>query len=454
MKPAQKFNYFAAAAVLLQLFASVQDITIANIALPVLAQKFHISNSQSVWIITIYQIIITMLLLPLSALGERTSYRKIFMSGVAVFITGSACCALANGLVMLLCARALAGLGAACVMSVNTAIIRLIYPKKILGRGLALNAMTVAIASGAGPSMAGAILSVANWQWLFLINLPLGIIVLAMAWGRLPLNERNMAGFDWIGAAANALAFGLIFYAIGGFSRHPLPSAILLAIGCAVAFLHIRRQRNQAVPMFPLDLFRGKAFLLSVLTSGSSFVANNMTFVALPFLFYGAWGFSELMTGALMTPWPLATIAVAPFAARFVEKFNPSHLAVSGMAIYALGLLLIISLPATQAEAWSICWRLGICGIGFGLFQTPNNYIMITSTPLNRSGAAAGMQAFTRLSGQTFGAALVGLLFAIGPDSYSSARLCLSIALIFAIIAAIFSFGQTAKNKKAPSPTA
>lgn len=168
-------SYSAIIAILIVLVMTVLDVTVVNVAIPVLAREFGISDSLSVWIVTIYELVITMLLLPLSSLGDKYSYRRTFLIGVVVFTLSSALCAASSNFTWILAARALQGIGAACVMSVNIALTRLIYPKEILGRGLALNSMVIASATAAGPTIAGALLSVASWHWLFLINVPFGI---------------------------------------------------------------------------------------------------------------------------------------------------------------------------------------------------------------------------------------------------------------------------------------
>ncbi|MDE5785675.1 MAG: MFS transporter, partial [Duncaniella sp.] len=168
-------KYIAIIALQIVLVMTVLDVTVVNVALPVLAEKFSISNSSAVWIVTIYQLVITMLLLPVSSIGDLHSYKKTFLFGVALFTLSSAMCAAAGSFTMVIIARAIQGIGAASVMGVNIALVRLIYPREIIGRGMALNAMCIAIATAAGPTIAGAILSIASWHWLFLINIPLGI---------------------------------------------------------------------------------------------------------------------------------------------------------------------------------------------------------------------------------------------------------------------------------------
>ena len=146
-------KYIAVSAILLVLIMTVLDGTLVNVALPVMAESFGVSDSSIVWIVTIYQLMITMLLLPVSSYGDIFSYKKSFMTGVAVFTLSSVLCAASQSFPMILAARALQGIGAACIMGVNIALTRLIYPREILGRGMALNTMVIAVATASGPTL-------------------------------------------------------------------------------------------------------------------------------------------------------------------------------------------------------------------------------------------------------------------------------------------------------------
>ncbi len=439
-------RYIAVLAILIVLVMTVLDVTVVNVALPVIAEKFGISNSNAVWIITIYQLVITMLLLPFSSFGDKYSYRKCFLSGVAVFTVASGLCAASQSFVMIVAARALQGVGAACVMGVNIALTRLIYPRQVLGRGLALNAMVIAIATAAGPTIAGALLSVASWHWLFLVNVPFGIVAFILGKRLLPQNPvKDSSGkYDWVSGLQNAVTFGLIFWAIGNIARKGdiVFNSCILAIGLLVGFLYIRRQRHKESPMLPIDLFRIRLYSLSISTSVCSFIAQNVAMISLPFLFLGNYRFSEITTGLLMTPWPLATMIVSPLASRFVERHNPGATAAAGMAVYAVGILMLLLASPAGISEWDIAWRMAVCGVGFGMFQTPNNIVMVMATPVHRTGGAGGMQSTARLVGQTIGATLVTIVFALSAVELHSVRICLCIALAFAIIAGLFSLSR------------
>ena len=264
-------KYIAVITLQIVLVMTVLDVTVVNVALPVLADKFSISSSSVVWIVTIYQLVITMLLLPVSSIGDLHSYKRTFLIGVAVFTISSALCAMSGNFTMLVVSRAIQGIGAACVMGVNIALVRLIYPREILGRGMALNPMCIAIATAAGPTIAGAILSITSWHWLFLINVPLGIIAFIIGWRLLPQNPvvEHKPRFDWVSAVENMVVFGLVFYALGNFTRKGdlLTSGVMLVAGLTVGAVYFRRQFRHEQPLLPVDLFRNSMYSMSIVTS-------------------------------------------------------------------------------------------------------------------------------------------------------------------------------------------
>lgn len=443
-------KYIAVIALQIVLVMTVLDVTLVNVALPVMASKFHISSSSSIWIITIYQLLITMLLLPVSSIGDLFSYKRIFLIGVVIFTLASAGCAASQNFTMLVVARGVQGVGAACVMGVNIALIRLIYPREILGRGMALNAMCIAIATAAGPTIAGALLSVASWHWLFLINVPLGILAFILGFRLLPQNPPNpdKPKFDLISAVENMVVFGLLFYAIGNLTRKAdvWVSVGMLVVSLTIGIFYVRRQFHHKQPLLPVDLFKNSMYTMSIVTSVCSFIAQTVTMIALPFLYIRSYHFSEITTGLLITPWPLATMIVSPIAARYVERHNPGAVAAVGMGAFIIGVALLL-FPGANLSVWNIAWRMAICGVGFGMFQTPNNIVMVMATPVNRSGGAGGMQSTARLVGQTLGATAVTILFSLTPPTLKAVDYCLILSIGFALVAGIFSYTRTLGHK-------
>lgn len=406
-------KYFGVTAVYCAIMMTVLDGTIINIALPHLCRTFNVTSSSSVLIVNIYQMTITLLLLPFASLGDRYGYRKVFLIGTVIFTAGSLGCALSSGFPQLVAMRIVQAIGAAAVMSVNIALVRMIFPPEKLGRGLGANAMIVSLSTVAGPTLAGAVLSIASWQWLFIIHLPLGTAAFIIGKRLLPGNppsEGRKEPFDKISALACALLLWLVINLIQSFSAHPgyIATASKMVLCIIVGWYLVRRQLRFSNPLLPVDLLRIPLFSMSIVISIASFMANMLAMVSLPF-YLTSLGYDALRTGLLFSPWPIGILITAPIAGRLVERFHGGLLGAIGMTIFAAGFLLLVTMPSSGSEA-DIAWRMLVCGIGFGLFQTPNNVTIASSAPRNRSGAAGGMQGAGRVLGQTIGASLAAII--------------------------------------------
>ncbi|HFL5520761.1 TPA: MFS transporter [Salmonella bongori] len=433
-------RYGAILTIVIGISMAVLDGAIANVALPTIAADLHASPASSIWIVNAYQIAIVVSLLSLSFLGDMFGYRRIYKCGLVIFLLSSLFCALSDSLQMLTLARIAQGFGGAALMSVNTALIRLIYPQRHLGRGMGINSFIVAVSSAAGPTIAAAILSISSWKWLFLINVPLGVIALILAIRFLPANSSHgtKPRFDLPSAVMNALTFGLLITALGGFAQGQSLTLIgaELLILVVVGFFFVRRQLALPVPLLPIDLLRIPLFSLSIGTSICSFCAQMLAMVSLPFYLQNVLGRSEVETGLLLTPWPLATMVMAPLAGYLIERLHAGLLGALGMVVMATGLFALVILPVSPSDL-NIIWPMMLCGAGFGLFQSPNNHTIITSAPRERSGGASGMLGTARLLGQSIGAALVALMLNQFGDS--GTHLSLLVAGILAILAAVVS---------------
>ena len=324
-------------------------------------------------------------------------------------------------------------------MSVNTALVRFVYPSRMHGRGFGHNALVVATAFTFGPTIASAILAIGSWPWLFAVNLPFGLIAIAIGLKTLPSTPRAVHAFDFPGAALAAACLGLFIMAIGGAAHQAEPSLVLIALatGLVFGFLLARRHADHPAPMLPIDLFRRPLFVLSAATAVCSFAVQGLSFVALPFYFEDILQRSQVETGFFMTPWPLVVAIMAPIGGRLADRFSAGILGGLGLILLGLGMLLLATLPANPGVA-NIVWRMVICGIGFGLFQTPNMKALMSSAPLHRSGSASGMVATARLIGQTTGAALAALCFSLaGRDG---ATLALGLGAAFGGLGSVMSF--------------
>lgn len=429
---------FAVAAIFTALAMAALDTAIANIALPAIAADLKVSTADVIWVVNVYQIAMVATLLPLAALGEIVGHQRLYISGLILFTAASALCALAWSLESLLVARVLQGLGASGLMSVNTALVRYIYPARMAGRGFGHNALVVASAITLGPTIASAILSVGSWPWLFAINIPFGIIAIIVGLKTLPEMPRQSHAFDMIGAALATGCLGLFITGLSSAAHHapPLLVTLELASGLLLGWLTMRRQADHPAPMLPIDLFKRPMFALSAATAICAFAIQGLAFVALPFYFEDILGRSQVETGFFMTPWPLVVAIMAPIAGRLSDRYPVGILGGLGLLLLGVGMVLLALLPANPGIA-DIVWRMVICGCGFGFFQAPNMKALMTSAPANRSGGASGMVATARLTGQTTGAALAAFCF--GLVGREGATLALALGGGFAAIGCVMS---------------
>lgn len=441
--PAAQRRWVMGCAVLGVVLAGL-DSAIANIALPTIARELAATDAATVWVVNSYQIASTIFLLPAAALGESLGLKRVYGFGLVVFTVASLGCALAPNLDVLVAARLLQGLGGACMAALGGALVRAIYPRSLLSRGFAGIALAVAISAALGPTIAALILSVASWPWLFLVNVPVGLVAVPLFLRVAPQGQRRPRPLDITGALLNAVTLGLVVLGVDGLGGADVRLAVIeLVAGIACGGLLVWQQMRQATPLLPLDLLRIPLFALSMGTSMCSYAAQILAYVSLPFLFQVVMHRSAVATGLLVTPWPLLVAVAAPVAGRLSGRYPAAVLGSAGLAMLATGLTLLVLMPAHPAD-WDIVWRMGICGIGFGFYQTPNNLTLMTAGPPDRSGAASGMVAVARTVGWSLGSALVALIF--GLFGGAGAVRCLETGVGFALLGMVLSLSRTGRH--------
>lgn len=407
----------AMVAICLAVAMATLDTAIANTALPTIAADLGTDSASAVWIVNAYQIVMVAALVPMAALGDIVGHRRLHIAGLVLFTATSLVCGLAWSLPSLVAARAVQGLGAAMIMSVNTALVRFIYPANALGRGYGMNALVVAVAFTLGPTVASAILSVTTWHGLFLINGPTGIAALLLSLRALPVTVRAGHRFDVVAAVLSAGFFSLLILGLGAVA-HGRPwyvAAAGWAVAATCGCLLLRRQAGHPAPLLALDLFNRPIFALSSATSICSFTTQGLAFVSLPFLFQNVMGRNAVETGLLMTPWPAIVAVMALIAGRLSDRYAAGILGGIGLLVLCAGMASLALLPPA-AGVLDIAWRMVVCGAGFGFFQSPNLRAMMSSAPPERSGGASGIIATSRLLGQSIGAALVALCLTLAHE--------------------------------------
>lgn len=429
-------GFAAVATVLAAVVLAVLDTAIANVALPTISRSLQVGPGASVWIITAYQTALVMGLLPYAALGESIGHRRVFSFGVALFTAASLLCAVSPSLPWLVAARFLQGLGASAIMALGIALLRLAVPHRQLGAAIGWNALAVALSSAAGPSIGAAILSFASWPWLFLLNLPLGGAVLLAA-RALPDSVGTGRTLDGLSVALNGTAFAALVVGVEILLGQPAQGLMLLATAVVAFTLLVRREMPKAAPLIPLDLLREASFSVSVVASICCFAGVTTGLLSLPFYLQHELGQTTLKTGLYMTPWPLTVAFVAPLAGYLSNRISTAWLCAVGGLCLAAGLALASTWPL-HGSLQPLVLLTVLCGLGFGLFQVPNNRNMFLSTPRERSGAASGMQATARLTGQTAGGVITSVLFAIASPG-TAPKIGLAIGAALALLAGVVS---------------
>lgn len=437
--PPGRQRILAVATITIGLSMAVLSNSMTNLALPYIAQDLGISAETSIWIVNASQIAQMVSLLPLAALGDIVGYRHVYRAGLLLFCIASVGCTLAPSLGWLLAARTLQGLGSAGLMAVQPALVRAIYPRNMLGRGLGFNTTVVATTLAAGPSLGAVLLTIWSWPILFAVYIPLGLVSFFLGERYLPRTTHVHHPFDILSAILSGTTFGLLIFGIDGMAHGHSQAVILAEMGGAavLGILFVWRQTRLAHPMMPIDIFKRPLFSLSITTSSCTFVAQGLAYISLPFFFHTVLGRDATDTGILLTAWPAALAAIAPFAGRLADRYHAGVLGAIGLSSMTLGLVLSALLPEHPSTA-DIMWRLMLCGAGFGIFAAPNNRLMINAVPRDRSGSAGGIIATTRTLGQTMGAALVALIFGLfdfssgGTEAATAAHAALWLAAGFA----------------------
>ena len=440
-------RYVAIAAMSFGSALVIIDGGVANVALPTIAKDLGVAQSSVVSIVTVYQVMLVMLLLPFAGLGERIGLKRTYQAGQAIFAIATLLCFFAKSLPFLLIVRAVQALGAAGVLSVSSALIRQIYPAKQLGRGLGINSVVVTSSAAIAPTIGGLVLAVAPWPWVFASAVPFAVFSLALG-SAIPKPTPRLSTFDVPGAVMCAAMFGLI---IGGLESavhgdSPVVSAAIVIVGVIVAVYFVRREIGEPNPILPVDLLARPVLALSSFGGFVAFTASMTLIISTPFRL-ASLGFSAAEIGAALAPWPLTNMVVAPLSGFLSDRIPAGILGGIGMTVSICALLLLAFMPADPSY-FDVAWRMALCGSGFGTFLPPNARLIVGSAPRERAAAAGGLVSTVRLTGQTTGATLVAALLALG---VGTGRVPPMVAAGLALIAGLCSIARLRPSIRNPT---
>lgn len=447
-------RYVAIAALSLGSIVTVIDGTIATVALPTIASDLHVDAAASVLVVTVYQLVLVMMLLPCAGLGDRIGLTRFYQYGQMLFTVATLMCFFANSLPFLLLARALQALGAAATLSMMTAMIRNIYPKAIWGRGIATNSVVATIAAASAPTVGGLVITISDWRFVFAIAVPFALLSLWIGRRALPEIKPVDAPYNFGGALLNMATFGLIFTGLesGVTGDSPVISAAILLAGIAFAIWFVRRELAEDRPILPVDLLARPVLALSFAGSFFSFIAITLQTVSLPFTLQHLYGLSPGEVGAVLSPSALAMMLVVPIAGALSDKVPAGLLGGIGAGILTLSLILT-AFPPPHPGSFDFAWRVALGGAGMALYLAPNSRLIMSETPRTRAAATGGLMSTTRLTGQTLGATLVATMLALG---LGNSPIPMLVGAGCALLAAMFSLGRICAGsvpiRDAPAP--
>jgi DHA2 family multidrug resistance protein-like MFS transporter len=434
----------------------VFDGSVINIALPQMATSLHVTPQVAVWFANGYLLSVAMTLAIFAALARRLGLRPLFLSGLTVFTLASLGCSLAPDASVLVAMRVLQGLGGSAVVSIGPAILRSVFPSRLLGSILGLNALLIAASTAIAPIIGGTLLDAWGWRWIFVLNIVPGLAALGLGVGFVrDLQAPARVPFDTMGGVLSAVLVGALVLATDQATQSGGGWYAVLAALAGVGFL--RHLRSSDRPLLPPGMFKSVRFSMAALASMTAFVGQGITFVALPFLFQRAYGYSALETALLFVPWPVGIVLVAPHAGRYADRYSPVMISTLGLVVLVAALASLALLPP-GAGVWDIAMRCFFCGVGFGGFQSPNNREMLSSVARENSSYASGVLAIMRTFGQCLGAAVVGILLDMPARGGAQATLLQSVqwslwvAVGATLLATVFSLVRLRAGHRAGFP--
>lgn len=408
---------WALAGLALSMLLSSLGTSIANIALPALAQAFGASFQAVQWIVLAYLLAVTTLIVGVGRLGDIFGRRRLLLAGIALFTAASILCGLSPGLWMLTIARAVQGLGAAIMMALTMAFIGDIVSKERTGSAMGLLGTMSAIGTALGPSLGGVLIAAFGWRAIFLVNVPLGLLALLLAYRYLPPDRpqpKNVrAGFDAMGTLLLALTLAAYALAMtmGRGSFGLLNIALLLAAAFGGVLFVLAEQRATS-PLVRLAIFKDPLLSASFMMSALVSTVMMATLVVGPFYLSRALGLDAARVGLVVSVGPVVVALAGVPAGRLADRFGAHRVTMVGLFVIASGSFILAMLPATLGIPGYIA-PLIVITAGYALFQTANNTAVMTDIPRDQRGVIAGILNLSRNLGLITGASAMGAVFAL-----------------------------------------
>jgi EmrB/QacA subfamily drug resistance transporter len=409
-------KWWALAAVGSGVLLSTIDGSIVNIALNTFVDVFQASLSAVEWVLLSYLLTITCLLLSMGRLGDMLGQRRIYLIGFVVFTIASALCGLAPTIGWLIGFRVLQAVGAAMIQAVGPALLVTAFPPQERGTALGWIGSFVAVGILTGPILGGILIQNVGWESIFYVNIPVGVVGIWLTLRALPKDAPAARGqrFDYLGAlllllSLLGLLLGLTEGPVWGWGSPAIIGLFVLFVAAGALFFWWERRAPD--PMVRLGIFSNRAFSFSLLAALILFVALAFNLLLTPIFLQRVAGFDQQTTGLVLIALPLVLSLASPLSGRLSDRIGPRMLTVIGLLCTAVGLA-GLSAVRTETPLWYLIGCLMLTGLGIGLFQSPNNSVIMGHAPREALGVASGLLAVVRTLGQTGGIAIAGAIWA------------------------------------------
>lgn len=443
-------------------FMSTLDSSIVNIALPTLTKALDTDLYLIKWVVIVYLLLITTMLLPFGRLSDQYGRKRVFQVGFVIFITGSALCGISASLGWLLASRALQGIGASMLMANSPAIVTASFPAGERGKALGTLAMVVSTGLISGPAIGGFLIAVLGWRSIFLVNIPIGLLGVFLVQRSVTKDMPHArTPFDWAGALLQAAAL-MTFIAlvdppgisVSGGPAVPVSRLALLIVLFVVGALFIKVESDAKAPLFDMSLLKNRTFTTANIASFLLFVAYSAMTLLMPFFLEEVMHYGPEKAGIFMTAIPLTILVVAPISGRLSDRFGSQELSFVGAMVAALGLFAMAGVlgPGLHASVGPAAIVVGLCAMGMatGLFQSPNNNAIMSVVPPAKLGVASALIATVRNLGYVTGTGLATGLFAWRQRLTQDFVLSLQFTLFMAGIIAIGSMLACLGKRRGP----
>ena len=390
-------------------FMTTLDSSIVNVALPTMAKELNTSMAGIEWVVTSYLIVICATILLFGKLGDVLGKTRIFKFGIGVFTIGSLLCGFSNTLFMLILSRLVQAIGAGAAMATNQGIITETFPPNERGRALGMTGTAVALGTMVGPTLGGLIVSIAPWEYIFLINIPIGILVYIGVIKILPFKKKaSDFKIDVKGSILFMISITLLFTSINfgqslGFTNMFIVMSFIISLILFAIFIRVEKISDN--PMLDIKIFKNRLFSLSIFCGFTSFISIGAVNIILPFYYQEVLSLSPSAAGLMMTVSPIILAVVAPLSGYLSDKMGSEKISALGLSILSIGIISLV-LFNVNTPLIVVGILVGLLSLGSGIFQSPNNSLIMSTVEKNELGIAGSINGLVRNLGTTNGIAL------------------------------------------------